>query len=200
MPDASSLHLSLRTQVRYVDAQAIQDQLSLNNVVILSNLGYTPSGDVLNCHTFEVATRAAIQLKADKVSVNEDEETTEPIRSLRTTVYRQGSAAWCQKVHSIVAMAAKLPHLAFYFTGGVHPQRGERFGGVGAVPRPAGVVAAQRRAPDDGASAAAHPILRRRTPVQVQGANGRRTMPLPVAAAWIVLTVRLACAWGGRTT
>jgi len=54
-------------EVRYVDAQAISDQLSLNNVVILSNLGYTPSGDVLNCHTFEVATRAAIQLKADKV-------------------------------------------------------------------------------------------------------------------------------------
>mmetsp|Transcript_30301 Transcript_30301/g.57117 ORF Transcript_30301/g.57117 Transcript_30301/m.57117 type:complete len:477 (-) Transcript_30301:1020-2450(-) len=63
-------------EVRYVDAQAIQDQLNLNNVVVLSNLGYSAAGEVLNCHTFEVATMAAIQLKADKVVCMMGEEST----------------------------------------------------------------------------------------------------------------------------
>lgn len=69
-------------EVRYVDAQAISEQLSLNNVVILSNLGYTASGDVLNCHTFEVATCAAIQLKADKVVCILSEESASMVSQL----------------------------------------------------------------------------------------------------------------------
>eukprot|EP00976_Prorocentrum_cordatum_P020064 406756-Prorocentrum_minimum.AAC.1 len=40
--------------VRYVDTQSIRQQLNLNNVVVLSNLGYSSAGEVLNCHTYEV--------------------------------------------------------------------------------------------------------------------------------------------------
>eukprot|EP00959_Pyramimonas_sp_CCMP1952_P221501 4630294-Pyramimonas_sp.AAC.1 len=41
-------------EVRYVDTQSIRQQLNLNNVVVLSNLGYSSAGEVLNCHTYEV--------------------------------------------------------------------------------------------------------------------------------------------------
>lgn len=53
--------------VRFVQAQAIHQQLDLGHLVLLSNLGYSASGEVLNCNTFDVATHAAIELKADKI-------------------------------------------------------------------------------------------------------------------------------------
>lgn len=53
--------------VRFVQHEAIHQQLDLGHVVLLSNLGYSASGEVLNCNTFDVATHAAIELKADKI-------------------------------------------------------------------------------------------------------------------------------------
>ena len=53
--------------VRFVQQKAIHQQLDMGHVVLLSNLGYSASGEVLNCNTFDVATHAAIELKADKI-------------------------------------------------------------------------------------------------------------------------------------
>ena len=53
--------------VRFVQHQAIHQQLDMGHLVLLSNLGYSASGEVLNCNTFDVATHAAIELKADKI-------------------------------------------------------------------------------------------------------------------------------------
>ncbi|KAL0031769.1 hypothetical protein WJX79_006380 [Trebouxia sp. C0005] len=53
--------------VRFVQHEAIHQQLDLGHLVLLSNLGYSASGEVLNCNTFDVATHAAIELKADKI-------------------------------------------------------------------------------------------------------------------------------------
>ena len=53
--------------VRFVQHEAIHQQLDLEHVVLLSNLGYSASGEVLNCNTFDVATHAAVELKADKI-------------------------------------------------------------------------------------------------------------------------------------
>ena len=53
--------------VRFVQHEAIHQQLDLGHVVLLSNLGYSASGEVLNCNTFDVATHAAVELKADKI-------------------------------------------------------------------------------------------------------------------------------------
>lgn len=53
--------------VRFVQHEAIHQQLDMGHVVLLSNLGYSASGEVLNCNTFDVATHAAIELKADKI-------------------------------------------------------------------------------------------------------------------------------------
>jgi amino-acid N-acetyltransferase len=55
--------------VRFVQADAVRRQLDAGNVVLLSNLGYSAAGEVLNCDTYTVAVRAAVDLAADKLIV-----------------------------------------------------------------------------------------------------------------------------------
>lgn len=54
-------------EVRRVDAEAIQDVLDRGHMVLLSAIGYSPTGDIFNLRSEEVATAAAIALKADKL-------------------------------------------------------------------------------------------------------------------------------------
>jgi len=54
-------------ELRRVDREAIGRQLDLNNIVLISNLGYSPTGEVFNLSVEEVATGVAIALKADKL-------------------------------------------------------------------------------------------------------------------------------------
>ena len=42
---------------------AVRRQLDAGNIVLLSNLGYSAAGEVLNCDTYTVATRAAVDLQ-----------------------------------------------------------------------------------------------------------------------------------------
>ena len=53
--------------VRKVDAAAIRDRLAFNEVVLLSPLGYSPTGEVFNLTLEDVATATAIALDADKL-------------------------------------------------------------------------------------------------------------------------------------
>ena len=53
--------------VRFVQADAVRRQLDAGSVVLLSNLGYSAAGEVLNCNIFDVGVRAAADLKADKL-------------------------------------------------------------------------------------------------------------------------------------
>ena len=53
--------------VRRVDVEAIQQQLQLNNIVLLSPIGYSPSGEAFNCRAEDVATTTAIAVNADKL-------------------------------------------------------------------------------------------------------------------------------------
>lgn len=53
--------------VRFVQAQPVWRQLAAGNVVLLSSLGYSAAGEVLNCDIYTVAARAAIDLAADKL-------------------------------------------------------------------------------------------------------------------------------------
>lgn len=55
--------------VRFVQVDAVRKQLDAGNIVLLSNLGYSAAGEVLNCDAYTVATRAAIDLDADKLLV-----------------------------------------------------------------------------------------------------------------------------------
>lgn len=54
-------------EVRRVDAQAMQKALDDNAVVLLSPLGYSPTGEVFNLSAEDVATAVAVELRADKL-------------------------------------------------------------------------------------------------------------------------------------
>ncbi|KAF5769626.1 putative amino-acid N-acetyltransferase transcription regulator GNAT family [Helianthus annuus] len=54
-------------EVKKVDVLRIRERLDNDSIVILSNLGYSSSGGVLNCNTYEVATACALALGAEKL-------------------------------------------------------------------------------------------------------------------------------------
>lgn len=55
--------------VRFIQRDAVRYQLQAGNIVLMSNLGYSAAGEVLNCDTYTVAVRAAVDLKADKLII-----------------------------------------------------------------------------------------------------------------------------------
>ena len=54
-------------EVRKIDAEGIRRRLDDHEVVLLSPLGFSPTGDVFNCTVEDVATSTAIALGADKL-------------------------------------------------------------------------------------------------------------------------------------
>lgn len=54
-------------EVKRIDVSRIRERLEANCIVIVSNLGYSSTGQVLNCNTYEVATACAQALQADKL-------------------------------------------------------------------------------------------------------------------------------------
>lgn len=53
--------------VRKVDAEAIERQLAHESIVMISNLGYSPTGEVFNLGAEEIATEVAIAMGAEKL-------------------------------------------------------------------------------------------------------------------------------------
>ncbi|TFH49436.1 MAG: amino-acid N-acetyltransferase [Lysobacterales bacterium] len=54
-------------EVRRVDTSAIERRLSDGSIVLVSALGYSPSGEVFNMRAEDVATEIAVELKAQKL-------------------------------------------------------------------------------------------------------------------------------------
>ncbi|PPS18940.1 hypothetical protein GOBAR_AA01645 [Gossypium barbadense] len=54
-------------EVKKVDVARMYERLDGGCIVILSNLGYSSSGEVLNCNAYEVATACALAIGADKL-------------------------------------------------------------------------------------------------------------------------------------
>ncbi|XP_042011762.1 probable amino-acid acetyltransferase NAGS1, chloroplastic [Salvia splendens] len=54
-------------EVKKVDVSRMRERLDQDSIVLLSNLGYSSSGQVLNCNTYEVATACALALGAEKL-------------------------------------------------------------------------------------------------------------------------------------
>ncbi len=54
-------------EVRRIDATGIHQQLDAGRIVLLSSIGYSPTGEIFNLSAEEVATAAAISLHADKL-------------------------------------------------------------------------------------------------------------------------------------
>lgn len=78
----------LTGEVRRIDDRAIRLWLDQNAIVLLSPLGYSPTGEIFNLSAEEVATATAIALRADKLLVLSEspapcDPTGTPIRELR---------------------------------------------------------------------------------------------------------------------
>ena len=54
-------------EVRKIDAEGIRRRLDDHEVVLISPLGFSPTGDVFNCTLEDVATSTAVALQADKL-------------------------------------------------------------------------------------------------------------------------------------
>jgi amino-acid N-acetyltransferase len=54
-------------EVRKIDAEGIRRRLDDHEVVLLSPIGFSPTGDIFNCTLEDVATSTAIALQADKL-------------------------------------------------------------------------------------------------------------------------------------
>ncbi len=54
-------------EVRKIDAEGIRRRLDDHEVVLISPIGFSPTGDIFNCTLEDVATSTAIALQADKL-------------------------------------------------------------------------------------------------------------------------------------
>ncbi|KAL6658031.1 hypothetical protein ACP70R_004278 [Stipagrostis hirtigluma subsp. patula] len=54
-------------EVKKIDVSRIRERLDRDSIVVVSNMGYSSSGEVLNCNTYEVATACALAIEADKL-------------------------------------------------------------------------------------------------------------------------------------
>ena len=76
-------------EVRKIDCAALHQQLDQNNVILISPIGYSPSGEVFNLSAEQVATAVSISLKAEKLILLTEEscihpDNADPIRQMTT--------------------------------------------------------------------------------------------------------------------
>jgi amino-acid N-acetyltransferase len=60
-------------EVRRIDSVAVREALDAGRIVLLSSLGYSPTGEIFNLRAEEVATRTAADLRAEKLILVLDE-------------------------------------------------------------------------------------------------------------------------------
>jgi amino-acid N-acetyltransferase len=65
----NGIDYGLTGEVRKVESDAIRKQLDNGNIVLISNLGYSPTGEVFSMTVEEVASAVAIALHADKLLI-----------------------------------------------------------------------------------------------------------------------------------
>lgn len=90
-------------QVRFVARDAIRRQLDNDSIVLLSNLGFTAAGEVLNCNTYDVGLHAAMELGADKLICLHLDDVTGRWHTDGTHAARQRSEQLCRYYHTCSA-------------------------------------------------------------------------------------------------
>lgn len=83
--------------VRKVDVAALHDRMEFGEVVLLSSLGYSPTGEVFNLTLEDVATATAIALDADKLVFMMD---TDGVQDKKGAVLKELTVAQAQAVLS----------------------------------------------------------------------------------------------------
>ena len=89
-------------EVRKVDAQAVAEHLALGEVVVVSPLGFSPTGEMFNLTLENVASEVAVALKADKLILLSEHE---GISDASGALLRELSAS------EIAALPQPAPHL-----------------------------------------------------------------------------------------
>ena len=67
--------LQFHGEVRRIDTHAIESQLSHGNIVLLTSLGYSPSGETFYIDEYDVASTVAASIPSDKLIFLMDEKT-----------------------------------------------------------------------------------------------------------------------------
>jgi amino-acid N-acetyltransferase len=96
-------------EVRKIDAEAIARRLTQGDIVLLSPIGYSPTGEIFNLTLEDVATQAAIALAADKLIFFMD---TEGVPARGRSIH---SALTVSEAQAILARRRTLPEDVRYF-------------------------------------------------------------------------------------
>lgn len=88
-------------KVRKIKGDAIRAQLDQGNIVLLSNLGYSLTGDIFNLTAEEVATETAIELNAEKlILLTPDEGVTDAAGNLIPSLSQKDGEAFLTRLEN----------------------------------------------------------------------------------------------------
>ena len=96
-------------EVRKIDVEAIHRRLDQNEIVLLSPIGYSPTGEVFNLTLEDVATQAAVALNADKLIFLMD---TEGVPGKGKTIH---NALTVDEARRLLGQNKKLPEDVAYY-------------------------------------------------------------------------------------
>jgi amino-acid N-acetyltransferase len=96
-------------EVRKIDAAAIRRRLDQHDIVLLSPIGYSPTGEIFNLSLEDVATQAAVELAADKLIFLMN---TEGVPDKARTIH---NALTVNEARQVLEKAKKLPEDVAYY-------------------------------------------------------------------------------------
>jgi len=96
-------------EVRKIDAAAIRRRLDQHDIVLLSPIGYSPTGEIFNLSLEDVATQAAVELAADKLIFLMD---TEGVPDKGRAIH---NALTVNEARQVLDKARKLPEDVRYY-------------------------------------------------------------------------------------
>jgi len=101
-------------EVRKIDAAAIRRRLDQHDIVLLSPIGYSPTGEIFNLSLEDVATQAAVELAADKLIFLMD---TEGVPGKGRTIHNALTVNEARQVLELAGhgKARKLPEDVTYY-------------------------------------------------------------------------------------
>jgi amino-acid N-acetyltransferase len=96
-------------EVRRIDSAAIHQQLDQNNVVLISPIGYSPSGEIFNLSAEQVATAVSIALKAEKLILLTEQSCCHPDSNAQIQQMTTAEASDFLEQHPDLADTVSLP-------------------------------------------------------------------------------------------
>ncbi|MDD5321033.1 MAG: amino-acid N-acetyltransferase [Methylococcales bacterium] len=96
-------------EVRRIDSLAIHQQLDHNNIVLISPVGYSPSGEIFNLSAEQVATAVAIALKAEKLILLTEQSCCNPDNNEQIRQMTTAEANAFLQQHQAIPVSISLP-------------------------------------------------------------------------------------------